>query len=1273
MGQFFIHIYNYFQKHRTLLYLIMILSFAFFAFSASKIKLNEDITSVFSDKGKMRNSSMVFKHLKIKDELVVLISSNNNASADKLIKAGDSFISNLYANIDSSLIESLTYTIDDNLIKNTSDFIYDYLPIFLTDNDYTRLDSLINKEKVDKQLLNSYSNLLSPAGSALKGMLIRDPLWIGGSSLKLLEDLKVSAHYNIYKDHIFSENRDNLVLVISPNTSKPKENEALVDALDASISNINKSTPEIVIDYFGGIPMSVGNARVIKKEVTLTVSLALLIIIIFIFFAFTDKRSIFFILIPIIYGTSFAFSMIYFLNGSISAIAIGAGATVIGIALSYSIHVLSHNNHVDSIPQLLEEISFPLTIGSTTTIGAFVGLMYTNSNLLQDFGLFASLSLVGTIICCLIFMPHFLDVKTRKKTVKKRFIDKITNYSFDKNKKILILFLIAIPVCLFFSRNVGFDGDIMNLNFYPKNLKQAEQKIKKVMKRDSTDVLFVSVGNTQDECFEQYSKLSHKLDGIKGIKSYSSLNRFFINKKEQNLRISKWNNFWQTRREPLITYLEEAKNKHHLPSKLISATKTLISKKYTYCDYRVESLKHRSLFKNWINSSDSLFMAISHVKISDTKDLVYEHFKDDANVVIFDKSYLASKLVVDVKDDFYFVLTISGLIVFLVLLLTYGRIELALISFTPMLISWIIIIGIMGIFNIQFNIVSIILSTFVFGIGDDFAIFVMDGLLQEYRNDKKILNQHKEAILFSAFTTIVGFGVLIIAKHPALNSISWLSIIGIFVVVLVAYTIQPLMFRILITNRIKAGKHPYTLSSFIASLSPFGTFLLVCILMQIILPFILLLPIKKIHKRYICSCFIRWGCMFVLFMGYTVRAKFENNNKEIWKKPSIVISNHQSFIDILSILSLNPKIVILSKSWVWKSPLFGFLVRYAGFIHVEDGVEDNIEIIRERVKEGYSIAIFPEGKRSESGHITRFHKGAFFLANELQLDIRPAVIYGAGMCVSKKEPFNIYGGKVRLRILPLIKHEDKTWGETYQERTKNISAYFKKEYAKITDEYSRPHNQYFYNKLITGFKYKGAVNEWYMRIKVKMEKGYTFFDEIIPRDARIVDLGCGYGPLSYMLSFLSEKRTVLGVDYDQEKISLANHMYYKTKNIDFKCADVSSYEFKETDVFVINDMMHYLSFAKQEQLIKNCASYLSEDGFIIMRDGDAEKEEKHKMTKLTELFSTKILKFNKTVDDLHFNTRESFMRIFNDNNLSVHEIENDKITSNTIYILKLKK
>lgn len=102
-----------------------------------------------------------------------------------------------------------------------------------------------------------------------------------------------------------------------------------------------------------------------------------------------------------------------------------------------------------------------------------------------------------------------------------------------------------------------------------------------------------------------------------------------------------------------------------------------------------------------------------------------------------------------------------------------------------------------------------------------------------------------------------------------------------------------------------------------------------------------------------------------------------------------------------------------------------------------------------KVREGYSIAIFPEGTRTYDGKMKRFHKGAFYLSETLQLDIIPILLYGNGEIIAKAQPFYVRKGIIYSKILPRILYNDASFGTTYQERTKRISSYMKEEYARI--------------------------------------------------------------------------------------------------------------------------------------------------------------------------------------------------------------------------------
>lgn len=1282
MTQFFIGLYDYFERHKILFYLSLISCVLLMGFFALQVRFEENITQFFPDTKDSQNTIKVFDNLKIKDKIIIMLSSADTChrvEPDSLIEAAGQLQQTLTEKAGGTLIKGIFAQVDQSLIGGATDFVYEHLPLFLTDTDYQRFDSLLTEKGIQAIMQKNYTNLLSPAGIALRSYILRDPLGLGSEALKHLQDFQLEANYEIYDEHIFSKDGSTLLMFITPvfSTGSTGKNDELIKILEEELQHVQGESPTIRAEYFGGPSVGVYNARQIKKDTILTSSLALLIIIVFISLVFKRKRSIPLIITPVLFGGLFALFLIFFIKGSISAIAVGAGSAVMGIALSYSIHMLAHQNHVSTVQQLIKEIAYPLTVGSFTTIGAFMGLIFTSSDLLRDFGLFASLALVGTTLFCLIYLPHFLkgqaDVKQGRVL---RIIEKINAYSYEKNKWLVGGILLITVICFFTSQKVGFNNDMMSLNYEPQHLKQSEEKLMQLFDSDEKTVLFVSVGKDMNQATETYAVTNQKLLALKDqglIKDYASASQFLISPQEQQLRLKKWKDYWTDEKQQQIReQLETAAAEYRFRPGSFDPFYQWLNQPFGEYHYTAqEDDLSGKLLNEWQTSADSITMLISQIRISDqNKETVYQNFSKTQDVVIFDRSYFANKWVSAINDDFYLILYISSFLIFFALWFSYGRIELTLMSFLPMLVSWVIILGLMGILGIEFNIINIILSTFIFGIGDDFSIFIMDGLQNKYRTGQKVLNSHKTAIFFSAFTTVVGMGALVFAKHPALQSISLISILGMIAVVLVAYTIQPLIFRFFIAGPASKGLPPYTLIGLIRTVLLFLLFFIGCIFLRVLIAVLYLVPVRKSSKQRLVCRLIQITCKGILLLATAVKKEHINKANERFQHPAIIIANHQSFIDILVLLSLSSKILMVTNHWVWHSPFFGAIIRYVDFYYIGEGYEQYMERMRKKVKEGYSIAIFPEGTRTYNGKMKRFHKGAFYLAETLQLDILPILLYGNNKIIAKAQPFNIRKGIIYTEILPRIPADDLSFGTTYQERTKRISAYMKEGYARICREKNTTDNPAFYEALIQNYIYKGPVVEWYIRIKVKMERNYRLFNRLIPVQGQITDIGCGFGPLCYMLSLLSEDREILGIDYDEDKIALAQHGWLRNEHLQFRHGNALEYPLPESDVFILNDMLHYMSYEHQRTLLLKCADRLRSQGMIIIRDGNSANTSKHRLTRFTELLSTRIFNFNRTAGELHFTTETQLREIAVTCGMNVEIIPNDKYTSNTIYIFR---
>src|SRR5690606_14038303 len=299
------------------------------------------------------------------------------------------------------------------------------------------------------------------------------------------------------------------------------------------------------------------------------------------------------------------------------------------------------------------------------------------------------------------------------------------------------------------------------------------------------------------------------------------------------------------------------------------------------------------------------------------------------------------------------------------------------------------------------------------------------------------------------------------------------------------------------------------------------------------LVFVNILPAKKAWKmrafRYAMSKFMK----SVLYTNPFIKKRVLNPHNETFDKPAVIIANHTSFLYILAVGMLSPKIIYLVSDWVYNSPVFGIGVKLAGFYPVSQGIEGGVEHLRKKVEEGYSLVVFPEGTRSEDNRIQRFHKGAFYLAREFGLDIVPILIHGNSEVLPKGD-FIIDDGSITLKILPRITAGDSTFGETYAERTKKIGIYFKEQFARMRQEEEGP--DYFRHRLMDSFAFK--EHEIVAGVRAHLDSTfdlYYIFNNYTGEKSTVLQLAEDYGETAALLALQQPGRKIYCCINDDEK------------------------------------------------------------------------------------------------------------------------------------------
>ncbi|WP_281226012.1 1-acyl-sn-glycerol-3-phosphate acyltransferase [Flavobacterium aquiphilum] len=1133
---------------------IVIAMVLFLGFFASRITFQENINQLIPSNDKSGVTSKVLNQVNFADKISIIISAEGNSSPENLTEYANAFIDSLDGNC-KPFVAKIQGKIEEENIQETFDFVYANLPLFLDQKDYAVIQRKLQKDSIANSVASGYKSIISPAGLVSKDFILRDPLGISFIALKKLQQLSVGDDFAIQNGFLLTKDKRNLLLFVTPKlpTNETDKNTVFIHNLEEIRTNLNKKFKgKVEMTYFGATPVAVANATQIKSDVQTTSIFAGVTLILILAFFYRNLSTPIIIFIPSLFGAIFALAVLYFCKGSISAISLGISSILLGETTDYSIYVLTHLRNNKDVKLLYRDISKPLLLCGITTSITFLCLFFIKSEALQDLGIFAGLSVVSTSVFSLILIPVLYKSNSKRFVPKPNVIDKLGTYSYHKNKFLIGSMLTLLVVSLFTYSRVTFNNDLSALNFMTPKLKMAEKHLEHIANSDSSKSIYLATyGKSYDEVVANNNQLFTALQKDKKtdeILNFSSVGGIVFSEEAQKQKIQEWNTFWNSQKKSNLTKaLISEGNQYGFKPTTFNGFYELLDKNFGPITIQ-EYLQVKSFFLDEFIAQKKGFYTISTlVKVhKDKRDAFVNQIKKQPNLVVIDRQQTNETFLGTLKTNFEDLVDYSFIAVFLVLLLAFRKIELAIISIIPILISWIFTTGLMGMFGLQFNVVNIIVCTLIFGIGVDYSIFMTSALQKEYTFGKKELPSYRTSILLSVATTILGIGVLVFAKHPALKSIALIAVIGIFSALMITFILQPLVFHFFVTTRVKKGRAPYEIRRLLHSVLSFTYFGLGGFLLSIVGGILIrIMPFSKKSKmkafHFVMSKFMH----SVLITYPSVKRKIINKSNETFDKPAVIIANHSSFLDILAIGMLSPKIIFLVSDWVYNSPVFGKGVRLAGFYPVSSGMDNGVEHLRAKVEEGFSIMVFPEGTRSEDNSIKRFHKGAFYLAEQLHLDIVPVVIHGYSEVLPKGD-FVINGGTTVVTVLNRILHGDTTFGIDLVERTKKISAFFKSEYKKIRLDSEGA--DYFKVKLINSYAFKEPQVIKTVKAEVEQYSNlYYKLNKFLDAKAKILHFADDYGQLDMLMALQEPQRKIDSVILSDENRAVAQSNYILRK------------------------------------------------------------------------------------------------------------------------------
>ena len=736
-------IYDWMRSHRWWCVASLVVVTLLMVLSLTRLSYREDIRD-FLPLDEEERAALNDYDRQAQTSLIVTIIEACDSTADDpdlLVEGVETFLDAV-----SSL--DLEVQTDFSQMEEQQEEMYRQLPFLLQPSDYQRMDSLLQQpDFVSSRLQEARERLLMPmVGSMVADEITHDPLGLFSPVMSLMRDTAALSRFDIYDGCLLTaDHRRALILMNSPyGGSETSSNEQLLEVLqakaDSTISifnsqrsqSLSKGSP-LTIRFCGGPVIAVTNASQIKADSLLSVCIAVVLILLLLWFFLRSLRHILLIALTIGWGWVFAVACLSWVHQEVSVIVIGISSIIVGIAVNYPLHLIAHLDHTSDVRQALKEIVKPLVVGNITTVGAFLALVPLRSVALRDLGLFSSFLLIGTILFTLIWLPQMVSLsRSSSRSEDTPAADSASDISPSSLLSPPSAIKILPIALLLLTAFFGYHS--FNTAF----------------DTDLTHINYMTPEQRSDMALLQ------QLMPTDTERQQELSSRLPSTPEAQQERLQLWQSWTSSHRDQLQS-----------------------------------SLRHVATQVGFVPESfDPFFSLLSE----SSEGLANKSLTSHLSPLTSQSSPFAS-IATHLSDDFNYIGWACACIVFFFLWASFRSLPLALLSFLPMAVSWLWILGIMALLGIQFNIINIILSTFIFGQGDDYTIFMTEGTLYEYKHHRPMLASYRRAILLSACIMFIGIGSLIIARHPALHSLAEVTIVGMFSVVLMAFVIPPMVFR----------------------------------------------------------------------------------------------------------------------------------------------------------------------------------------------------------------------------------------------------------------------------------------------------------------------------------------------------------------------------------------------------------------------------------------------------------------------------------------------
>lgn len=668
------------------------------------------------------------------------------------------------------------------------------LPFLLGKTDFEQLESQVSVEGVRERLQQAFSLLNSPAGIALKKQIQLDPLGLVPLALTKLNQLRSEFSMQLSDGVFFSENGRNCLIIAESISSLTDSAEALKvqDILDTGFRESLSDNVEARV--IGSLPHTLANSRIIQSDLQHLLPLASFFLVVLLVWTLRDFRAFLVLAVPFLAAPP-AIALTSLIHGELSGLALGFGIVLLGIGVDFSVHLfLTLKLENGSSAQLMQRVRRPILNATLTTSGVFVVLLFSS---VASHRQMAVLALSG-ILLAVIFAWHLIPTfvipnpgNSEKSPAPPPFARAEVKVKYSRILLLVWVCLVAAGAATW--PQLRYNGDLRVLDVPVQEVKDDENHFSSIWGEKGDQAFVIVRAETLAELLDRNSRVFELLQTNEAI-DFQSFAPILPGPQMQAQNYQRWQAFWEAHRPVFEQYFIEA-------AQGLGFRATGFDPFFSWLDDEPSELTAdqflggplEPLFGTMLSQSTAPenggghdYLAMTTVALTvENGPLLLQLQSQVEQVTVLNNSKWRNEIESLMRTDIILLSSAAALVILTLIIIQFRNILAVIAVLAPVVTA----LSAMSVFcyftGRELNMMHLIMTIMVIGLSVDYGIFIVCSK-QMGQGESSI-----RAVSICAASSLIGFGVLAFATHPALHALGTTVLVGIGVAWPTALFISP--------------------------------------------------------------------------------------------------------------------------------------------------------------------------------------------------------------------------------------------------------------------------------------------------------------------------------------------------------------------------------------------------------------------------------------------------------------------------------------------------